>query len=92
MQMKITKKIIALILTLAIGFSVCAPAANAVNNPAPQNFSDYRQVLADNGYPALSSKTFVEITKAFDFIVRFFRNKGFTNRYFTFSLVLRFKF
>jgi len=75
--MKITKKIIALILTLAIGFSVCAPAANALNDTAPQNFDEYRQELAEKGYPSLSSKTFVEITKAFNFIVRFFTGRGF---------------
>lgn len=74
--MKITKKIIALVLTLAIGFSVCVPAANAADNTAPQNFEDYSQILADKGYPALSSKQFVEITKAFNFIVRFFTGRG----------------
>lgn len=75
--MKITKKITALILTLAIAFSVCAPAANAAKVTAPQNFDEYRQVIADKGYPALSSKQFVEIVKAFNFIIRFFTGRGF---------------
>ena len=75
--MKITKKIIALILTLAIGFSVCAPAANAAKTTTLQNFDDYRQVLADAGYPALSSKQFIEIAKMFNTAVRFFTGRGF---------------
>lgn len=84
--MKITKKIIALILSLAIGFSVCAPAADAARVTVPQNFDEYRRELADKGYPALSTETFMEIVKVFNTAFRFFTGRGFIEQeHFNFS-------
>ena len=73
--MKTLKKIIALIMSLAIGFSVCIPSAGAAK-AAPQNFDEYREILEDGGYPALSSKQYVEIVKIFDTAFRFLTGRG----------------
>lgn len=79
--MKITKRIIALILTLAIGFSVCVPAANAVTSqqsvPQPQNFDEYREIIEDGAIPAMSSQQFINMVKAFNTAARFFTGRGF---------------
>lgn len=73
--MRTAKKIIALILTLAIGFSVCAPSANAVST-APENFDEYREMLEDGGYPALSTAQFMEIVRVFNTAYRFLTGRG----------------
>lgn len=74
--MRTLKKFIAIILTLAIGFSVCAPSANAFIS-SPDNFDEYREILEDGGYPALSSKQFLEIVKVFNTAIRFLTGRGF---------------
>ncbi|MBQ3046065.1 MAG: DUF4474 domain-containing protein [Clostridia bacterium] len=74
--MKTLKRVIALILTLAIGFSVCAPSANAFV-ASPENFDEYREIIEDGGYPALSSKQFLEIVKVFNTAIRFLTGRGF---------------
>lgn len=83
--MKTLKRIIALILTLAIGFSVCAPSAAAVST-APENFDEYREIFEEGGYPALSSKQFLEIVKMFNTAFRFLTGRGFIEQeHFNFS-------
>ena len=74
--MRTFKKIIAIILTLAIGFSVSAPSANAFIS-TPENFDEYREILEDGGYPALSTEQFMEIVKAFNTAFRFLTGRGF---------------
>lgn len=80
--MKTVKKIIAVILTLAIGFSVCVPYAGASTKTEasvqPQNFDEYREIIEDGAIPALSTKQFIGIIKTLNKIVRFLTGRGFT--------------
>lgn len=79
--MRITKKIIALILTLAIGISVCIPSAEA-KTAEPANFDEYRELLSDEGYPAMTTEQFFKAVKAF----RFLTGRGFVEQeYFNFK-------
>ncbi len=74
--MKIFKRLVAVILTLAIGFSVCIPSAGAASQN-PQNFDEYREILEDGAIPAISSKQFIEIVKMFNTAFRFMTGRGF---------------
>ncbi|MBQ2694225.1 MAG: DUF4474 domain-containing protein [Clostridia bacterium] len=73
--MKKTQRIIALILSLAIGFSALTVSASAADGN-PQNFEEYREMLEDGGYPAMTTKQFMGIVKAFNTVIRFFTGRG----------------
>ncbi len=73
--MKKIQRIIALILALTIGFSALTVSASAVDSK-PQNFAEYREMLEDGGYPAMSTKHFMTIVKAFNTVIRFFTGRG----------------
>ncbi|MBQ8015170.1 MAG: DUF4474 domain-containing protein [Clostridia bacterium] len=71
--MKNIKRIISLILALVLGASVCfcGNVSAAEKNSAPENFEEYRQMLTDDGYPAISTAQFLEIAGAFNDVYRF---------------------
>lgn len=85
--MKITKRIVALMLALIMSFSACFVTSNAAFGASqPSNFEEYREILEDGGYPAPSSKQFVTIVKVFNTIFRFFTGRGFIEQeYFNFT-------
>lgn len=74
--MKKTQRIIALMLALVIGFSAMTVSVNAADSK-PENFTEYRQLLEDGGYPAMSTKHFMTIVKVFNTVFRFFTGRGF---------------
>lgn len=73
--MKKTQRIIALILALAVGFSALGVSASAADSQ-PENFSEYREILEDGGYPAMTTAQFMSIVKAFNTVIRFFTGRG----------------
>ncbi len=73
--MKKIQRIIALILSLTIGFSALTVSASAADSK-PQNFAEYREMLEDGGYPAITTKQFMGIVKAFNTVIRFFTGRG----------------
>ena len=75
---KLTERLTAVILTLAICFSLAAPAANAVN--IPKNFDDYREMINSYSFNAMSTKTFFDILDAADKVIRFLTFRGFSER------------
>ncbi len=74
-KMKKIQRIIALILSLTIGFSALTVSASAADSK-PQNFAEYREMLEDGGYPAITTKQFMGIVKAFNTVIRFFTGRG----------------
>ena len=46
----------------------------------PKNFDDYMEILKDGGYPSLSTRTYLKITKFFNTIFRFITGRGFIKR------------
>lgn len=74
--MKAIKKITALALAFVIGFSICMPSAKAETS-APQNFDEYREILDDEGFPAMTTKQFLGIVKAINTVFRFITGRGF---------------
>lgn len=88
--MRTLKKFIAIILVLATVFSVFMPSANATEElsaevlteteNAPENFEDYREIIEDGGYPSLTTKTYLKITKFFNTVFRFLTGRGFIKR------------
>lgn len=74
-KMKKIQRIIALILSLTIGFSALTVSASAADGK-PQNFEEYREMLEDGGYPAITTKQFMGIVKAFNTVIRFFTGRG----------------
>ncbi len=74
-KMKKIQRIIALILSLTIGFSALTVSASAADGK-PQNFEEYREMLEDGGYPAMTTKQFMGIVKAFNTVIRFFTGRG----------------
>ncbi len=74
-KMKRIQRIIALILSLTIGFSALTVSASAADGK-PQNFEEYREMLEDGGYPAMTTKQFMGIVKAFNTVIRFFTGRG----------------
>ncbi len=75
--MKITKRIVALILALIMSFSACFVTSNAAFDISqPSNFEEYADFLND-GYPAISSKQFLAVVKAFNTVFRFLTGRGF---------------
>lgn len=73
--MKKIQRITALILALAIGFSALGISASAVDTE-PQNFEEYREMLEDGGYPAMSTKQFMMLSKVFNTVIRFLTGRG----------------
>ena len=64
--MKNIKRIIALILSLVIGASVCF-CGNVSAAEEPENFIEYKQMLDKEGYPAITTAQFVDgMKKAID--------------------------
>jgi len=47
---------------------------------SPKNFEDYMEILKDGGYPSLSTRTYLKITKFFNTIFRFITGRGFVKR------------
>lgn len=86
--MRVIKRFTAVILTVAIGLSVCVLPASASKNQVagPQNFDEYKEMMNDGGIPALSTATFVEIVKAIDTVNRVLTGRIFDKKeYFNFS-------
>ncbi len=74
--MKNFKKFIALLLTAATVFSICAfGASGAEQTSEPENFSEYSQMLVEGGYPAMTTEQFLDIAKAFNDVYRFLTGK-----------------
>lgn len=62
---KVIKKLTAVILVLIMSFSVAAPAASALEwDNGPSNFEEYREIIEKGGYPAISSKQFIDAIHA----------------------------
>ena len=58
---KLITKITATVLVLILCFSTVAPAASALNwDNAPSNFEEYREIIENGGYPALSTKQVID--------------------------------
>lgn len=74
--MKKIQRIIALILAMTISFSAFGVSASAADSE-PENFSEYREMLEDGGYPAMTTAQFMSVVKAFNTVIRFFTGRGF---------------
>lgn len=60
--MKHIKKITALLLALVIGFSVCSISFTSASEETkePQNLVEYKEMLDEEGYPAITTAQFVD--------------------------------
>ncbi len=75
---KIFRKITAVALVLIMCFSTMAPAASAAaSENAPSNLEEYREIIEDGGYPALSSSQFINIIHAIKRVFLFLTGRGF---------------
>ncbi len=75
----IIKKITAAALVLIMSFSMMAPASSAfVWDNGPSNFEEYREIIENGGYPALSTKQFYDIINAIEKVFRLLTGRGFT--------------
>lgn len=75
---KTIKKITAIMLVLAMCFSVMAPSAFASDkNDGPQNFEEYREILESGGFPAISSKQFIDTVHAIKKVYYLLTFRGF---------------
>ncbi len=78
--MKLTKKIVSLILVLIIGLSVCVPsgaASSDIQSSRPQFFSisQYQNKLMEEGYPTFTTDDFMKIYDAMGAVVRLFTGR-----------------
>lgn len=74
---KIIKKFTAALLVLVMCFSVMAPSAAAFDSSTPSNFEEYREMLSEGGYPALSTEQFLKVVKVFNTAFRLLTGRGF---------------
>ena len=75
---KVFRKITAVALVLIMCFSTMAPAASAsVWENGPSNFEEYREIIENGGYPALSSAQFINVIHAIKKVFRFLTGRGF---------------
>lgn len=73
--MKHFKKISAIILALIIGFSVCS--VNMTSAAAePQNLIEYKEMLDEEGYPALTTEQFMGVVKKVNTTYRTLTGRG----------------
>lgn len=82
------KKITAVVLVLVMCFSVAAPSAYAYTEKenTVSNFEEYREIIEKGGFPALSSKQFVDVVKAINTVIRLLTGRGFVKQeYFNFT-------
>lgn len=80
--MKLPKKVIAVILALVIGLSVClstAAATTDIQTSRPQfmSLSEYKQKLWDEGIPVFTTENFLNITQLFGTVYRFLTGQWF---------------
>ncbi len=77
--MKILKRITALILSAVICFSACSVnlTASAVEINEPKSLNEYRDMIENGAYPAISTKTFLSITSTLNKIFRILTGRGF---------------
>ncbi len=85
---KIIKKITAVVLVLAMCFSLAAPSASAFRkDDIPTNFDEYREMVKDGVYPALSSQQFLKIAKTINKVFRILTGRGFVEQeHFNFTM------
>lgn len=75
----IIKKITAAALVIIMSFSMMAPASSAfVWDNGPSNFEEYREIIENGGYPALSTKQFYDIITSVEKVFRLLTGRGFT--------------
>lgn len=70
------QKITALLLSLSMIFSVPAFTPNNAEEAELQNFAEYKEYLDENGYPAPTTKQFVETVNSISKIFRTLTGKG----------------
>ncbi len=80
--MKRTKKIIAFLLALVIGMSVCLSTAAATTDiqtsrPKLNSFSEYRSRIWEEGYPVISTEQFMGFYNTFSSVLSFVTGGGF---------------
>lgn len=85
---RIIKKITAVMLVFVMCFSVVAPSASAfVKNDEPSNFEEYREMIKDGVYPAMSSRQFLDIAKTINKFFRLLTGRGFVEQeHFNFTM------
>ena len=74
--MKLTKKIVSLIMAIVIGLTACLPAFAAtteIQGTRPQlySISEYKKMLWENGYPVFTTQQFLQISRALTMVIRF---------------------
>lgn len=76
--MKYVKKITALLLALAIGFSVCSVSFTTAAEEAkePKNLIEYKEMLDEEGYPAMTTEQFMGIAGRLNSVCRTLTGRG----------------
>ena len=74
--MKLTKKIVSLIMAVVICLTACLPAFAAtteIQGTRPQlySISEYKNMLWENGYPVFTTQQFLQISRALTMVIRF---------------------
>lgn len=76
--MKHIKKITAILLALVIGFSVCSMSFSsaAEETKEPQNLIEYKEMLDEQGYPAMTTEQFMGVIKTANSAFRTLTGRG----------------
>lgn len=84
---KVIKKLTAVILVLIMSFSVAAPAASALEwDNGPSNFEEYREIIEKGGYPAISSKQFIDAIHAIKKVFSLLTLRKYEDEHFNFVM------